>query len=141
MTSAEVIAELVARHVAGEHLAIDHPLGGRRYIAGIWQTDRGFVFADVGWGDSLYSGHPFHRVEGKAAVDADGVVTIRHSEEELEGQSCRIYVVRPDLRSDDPAGNDAARWVAWAAERTETAAARRQRGLRHAQDLDPTAKL
>jgi len=139
-TSAEVIAELVRRHVAGEHLAIDHPLGGRRYVAGIWQTQSGFVFADIGWGDSLYSGHPFHVVEG-TAVEADGAVTIRHSEEHLEGDRSRVYVVRPDLRSDDPAGRDAARWIAWAAEQSEDAAARRRRGLGHALDLDRTAKL
>lgn len=89
-TSAEVIAELVRRHVAGEHLAIDHPLGGRRYVAGIWQTQSGFVFADIGWGDALYSGHPFHAVEGTAVAEADGAVTITHSEEHLEGRRSRV---------------------------------------------------
>jgi hypothetical protein len=140
MKPAEPIADLVRRHRAGAHLAIDHPLGGRRYIAGLWQTDSGFVFADIGWGDPFCSGHPFHTVNGRAVLD-NGTVLIIHREEHLEGQSSRVYVVEPDLRSDDPAGNDAARWIAWAAEQAETAAARRQRGLEHARDLDRTARL
>lgn len=77
MTSAQIIAELVRKHVEGMRLAIHHPLGERRYIAEIYATDRGFVFADIGWDDSLYSGHPFHVVEGTAAAGDGGQVCDR----------------------------------------------------------------
>jgi hypothetical protein len=63
-TSADLIADLVRRHLAGTPLAIEHPNGGQRVIAEIYPTDRGFVFADIGWVDPLQSGHPFHVITG-----------------------------------------------------------------------------
>ena len=114
MTSAEIIAELVRKHVEGVALAIDHPLGRRRCLAELYQTDRGFVFADIGWSTND-SGHPFHAVEGEAVAGDDGQVVIVHGEEDLRGRRSIVYEVRPDLRSDDPAARDSARWRDWLA--------------------------
>ena len=37
--------------------------GGERIAAHLFIIDGGFVFADMGWNEPLYSGHPFHMVE------------------------------------------------------------------------------
>jgi hypothetical protein len=114
MTSAELIAGLVRRHVEGVPLAIDHPFGRRRCLAEIYQTDSGFVFADIGW-NTNDTGHPFHAVEGEAVAGDDGQVVIVHAEEHLQGRRSIVYEVRPDPHSDDPAARDAARWRDWLA--------------------------
>jgi hypothetical protein len=138
-----LIAELVRRHLAGETLAVHHPLGGRRFLVEIWQTDTGFVFADLGWWDSEYSGHPFHRIDGEATAGDDGDVTIALSEEDAGGTTAtaRVYAVRPYERSGDPAACDAARWLAYRASPEGRRYPGRAFALRHAREIDPTARL
>ena len=70
------------------------------------------MFADIGGDDSLHSGHPFHLVEGTAAIAEGGQAVIAHTEGELQGRRSVVYPVRPDLNSDDQAARDAARWRA-----------------------------
>ena len=138
-TSAELIAGLVRKHVEGAALAIDHPLGRRRAIAELYQTDRGFVFADIGWSTND-SGHPFHVVEGEAVAGDDGHVVVIHGEDHLQGRRSIVYEVRPDLRSEDPAARDAARWRDWLASEDGKDYGGRARGLQHAQSLEPSAR-
>jgi hypothetical protein len=139
-TSTDLIADLVRKHIAGVPLAIHHPVGGRRYLAEIYETDRGFVFADIGWDTNDHS-HPLHVVSGEATAGEDGSVVIDIGDEHPEGRTATVYEVRPDLRSEDPAARDAARWRDYLASPEGARYPGRAFPLRFVQELDETARL
>ena len=85
--------------------------------------------------------HPFHVVEGQAVAGDDGQVVVIHSEDHLQGRRSIVYEVRPDLRSENPAARDAARWRDWLASDDGKDYGGRARGLQHARSLEPSARL
>lgn len=63
MAEVDRIVKVVADDVVP--LVIELPVGGTRVIAEVFERDDGIVFADIGYCDPLYSGHPFHVVTGE----------------------------------------------------------------------------
>jgi hypothetical protein len=68
----------------------------RRIVAEIFEHPNGIVFADIGWDDPQYSGHPFHIIEGELKKD---------------GSCYRVGKVRiVEIGEDDPL---AWNWLEW----------------------------
>jgi hypothetical protein len=50
----------------GQILTIDHPEGGKRYAAHVFDLPGGGIaWAEAGWTEPLFSGHAFHVLEGR----------------------------------------------------------------------------
>lgn len=58
---------------AGALLEIDHPYGGLRYMAHVFDLAHGGIaWVDSGWSDPLASGHVCHVINGPVAPHEDG---------------------------------------------------------------------
>ena len=50
----------------GQILTIDHPEGGKRYAAHVFDLPGGGIaWAEAGWTEPFFSGHAFHVLEGR----------------------------------------------------------------------------
>jgi hypothetical protein len=50
----------------GHLLTIDHPEGGKRYAAHVFDLPGGGIaWAEAGWTEPFFSGHAFHLLEGR----------------------------------------------------------------------------
>jgi hypothetical protein len=56
----------------GRWWVIEMAPDNRRVMAQVFEHPNGIVFADIGWDDNGYSGHPFHVIEGELKIDGNG---------------------------------------------------------------------
>jgi hypothetical protein len=66
----------------GDILIIDHPIGGRRYAAHVFDLQNGLAFMDHGWADPYPgSGQPCHQITGdfeEHSIQGGGWICIDH---------------------------------------------------------------
>lgn len=85
-----------------DQLVIDHPLGGRRLIAELFESEKGLVFVDTWWWES--SGNPFHEVVGK--ITGDGP--------EWEIESADVWIEPLDMKDElDLLVQEYQEWKKW----------------------------
>ena len=89
------LSEAIRRRIP---LLIDHPIGGARPIAELFEIDGGIAFADCGWART--SNNPFHAVMGRVEVRED---------DWLVGDGS----IRVCTEADGGAWDDQQAWRAW----------------------------
>lgn len=82
---------------AGTLLEIDHPHGGPRYMAHVFDlTGGGIAWVDSGWTDPLASGHVCHFIQGLVAPQGDGW--------QVRSEKGHVIPLRPARRDGKPDG-------------------------------------
>jgi hypothetical protein len=79
----------------GKKIIIETVNGGDRVAAHLFIVPGGFIFADMGWDDSTYAGHPFHYI--KCEITKAGYI-------DTKGRRLDIYV--EDKRTPDRGDRD-----------------------------------
>ena len=94
MTSAEIIAELIRKHIEGCRWRSTIRSGKAPHRRDLRDEFLGFVFADIGW-DTNDRSQPFHVLEGTASAGSGGEVVTAHAAGALGGPAQRHLPSQP----------------------------------------------
>ena len=85
-----------------EQLVVDHPDGGRRLVAELFETEKGVLFVDTWWYEAQFN--PFHEVRGKITGEGPDWMI----------ESADVWFEPLDLKDkDDPLVGEYKEWKKW----------------------------